>query len=154
MTRPTARREGFRESEEAAGVPVSPSLCPDGRLMTATAALLWGQLLVQVRSAPVDQTHQPRGEEVTGNHQPQAPVAAFFAGVEEDHSPEGVEQDEGHGEERCGKRATQTPSDLATAFLLLAEVKGQTPALTGVAAAFRPRAHVPWWPPASPDVMK
>lgn len=108
---------------------MTPSPCPDGHPMTATTTLLWGQLSVQVWSALAHQTHQPRGEEVTGNHQPQAPVPAFFTGVEEDDSPEGVEQDEGHGEERWGKRATQTPSDLTTAFLLLTSVKGHAPGL-------------------------
>lgn len=97
--------------------------------MTAMAPLLWGQLAVQIRLALAHQTHQPRGEEVTGNHQPQAPVAAFFTGVEEDHSPEGVEQDEGHGEECWGKRATQTPSDLVITFFLLTSVKGHKPGL-------------------------
>lgn len=96
---------------------------------------------------------------MTGNHQPQAPVPAFFAGVEEDDSPEGVEQDEGHGEERWGKRATQTPSDLTTAFLLLTSVKSHAPGLDSGSALPQHPGHEPTsrgvcWPPASPDVMK
>lgn len=65
---------------------------------------------------------------MTGHHQPQAPVAALFTGIEKNHPPEGVEQDEGHGEERCGERATPTPSGfVATLLLLLAPA----PSLTG-----------------------
>ena len=38
---------------------------------------------------------------MAGNHDDQAPPALLFTGVEEHHSPEHVEKDDGHGHERC-----------------------------------------------------
>ena len=89
---------------------------------------------------------------MTADHQPQAPVPAVFTGVEEDHAPEGVEQDEGHGEEGCGKSARRTRVTtlllLLLLLLLLAWAKGWAQ-LQPV-----PPQHPGHEPAAPPDVMK